>query len=126
MSTRLHDLPNAAVLGKGLNPQAITASTNGSSTDLLTGDGRCTCLQHVGAVSGPSPGRAPKRQESDDGTSWTDVNTGAFPSNVTAANNLQALAFNRTKRYVRWAGTVTGTTPSFTLGVIILEQKKQF
>ena len=125
MSTKLHDLARQAILNVGVTPRTVTGNHNGSSGDLLAGDGRCFAIQQVGAVSGTAPTLAGKIQESADGsTGWTDI-AGATFTTVTAADNVQAITFDRSLRYVRYVGTVTGTTPSFILAVVISEQKKQ-
>lgn len=100
MSTKLHDIPNNAVLGHTLTPRTVTASVNGAAIDLITGDGRCFAVQMVGTVGGTSPSLAGKIQESDDTSSWTDISGAAFTA-VTASDNLQSISFDRTKRYVR-------------------------
>ena len=102
MSTKLHDLARQAILNTGLTPRTVTASVNGSSVDLLAG----------------------KIQESADGTTWTDI-SGATFTTVTATDNVQAITFDRSQRYVRYVGAVGGTSPSFALAVFISEQKKQ-
>ena len=125
MSTKLHDVANQMILGAGLPPQTITTTTNGSAADMINGDGSCFAIQQVGTVSGTSPTLAGKIQESADGsTNWTDVASATF-TQVTASNNYQCISFERTKRYLRYVGTVGGTTPSFTLAVVISQQKKQ-
>jgi hypothetical protein len=76
-------------------------------------------------VSGTSPTLAGKIQESADGsTNWTDI-SGATFTTVTASTNTQAIAFDRTKRFLRYVATVGGTSPSFAVAVVISEQKKQ-
>src|SRR5437899_6077210 len=124
MSTKLQDVANQAILGVGLTPRTLTGSVNGTGGDLLAGDGRCFAIQQVGAVSGTSPTLDGKIQESSDNAAWTDI-AGATFTTVTAANNYQAITFDRTKRYVRYVGTIGGTSPSFALAVVISEQKKQ-
>ncbi len=125
MSTKLHDFAHQAILGGGLTPRTVTTTVTGSAVDLVTGDGRCFAVQQVGAVSGTSPSLAGKLQESADGSSgWADI-TGATFAAVTATDNVQAITFDRTQRYVRYVGTVSGTSPSFALAVIVSEQKKQ-
>lgn len=124
MSTKLHDIANNVILGVGLAPQTITSSTNGSSGDLLAGDGPCFAIQQVGAVSGTSPTLAGKIQESTDGTTWTDISGATFTS-VTASTNTQAINFERTKRYVRYVATLSGTSPSFAIAAVVSQQKKQ-
>jgi len=124
MSTKLHDLARHAILGVGLTPRTITANTNGSSGDMLTGDGRCFAIQLVGSLGGTSPTLAGKIQESADGSTWSDI-SGATFTTVTISDNVQAITFDRTLRYVRYVGTVGGTSPQIPIAVVISEQKKQ-
>ena len=124
MSTKLQDVPHAAILG-GVTPRTSTTSVNGSGVDFLAGDGRCFAIQQVGTVTGTSPLLAGKIQESADGsTNWNDI-AGATFANVSTTDNVQAISFDRTLRYVRYVGTITGTSPSFPLAVIVGEQKKE-
>ena len=110
MSTQLHDIPSNAILGAGLTPRTLTASVNGGGIDFVSGDGRCTAFQLAGSLSGTSPSLAGKIQESSDNSSWSDV-SGATFTTVTTNDNVQAISFDRTKRYLRYVGTVAGTTP---------------
>src|SRR5579859_367225 len=89
MSTKLLDVADQAILGNGLAPQTITATTNGASADMIAGDGPCFAIQQIGTVSGTSPTLAGKIQESSDGSTWTDVANATFTS-VTASTNTQA------------------------------------
>jgi hypothetical protein len=123
MSTKLHDVQNQTQLGASVHPASVNDTAGGSSVDLIEADGRCFAIQHVGAVGGTSPSLAGKIQESDDDSSWSDVSGAAFTA-VTASNNVQVISFDRTKRYVRHHRTVSGTSPTFILGVVIGEQKK--
>jgi len=102
----------------------ITTTTNGPAADLLAGDGPCFAIQQVGNVSGTSPSLTGKIQESDNATSWTDV-PGATFAPVITTGNYQAITFTRSKRYVRYVGTVSGTSPSFAVAVVVSQQKKQ-
>ncbi len=123
MSTKLHDIPNNAILGVGASPRSATSTVTGSAIDFITGDGRCCAIQLVGTIGGTSPVLAGKIQESADGsTSWSDITS--FTT-VNAADNSQAISFDRTKRYLRYLGTITGTSPTIPLSVTIVEQKKQ-
>jgi hypothetical protein len=124
MSTKLHDLPNNVTTLAGVTPATKTSTFASASADLISGDGRCFGIQQVGTVSGTTPSLAGKFQESADGTSWSDVSGATFTA-VTASDNVQAVSFDRTLRYVRYAGTVTGTSPSFAVAVVFGEQKKQ-
>ena len=91
---------------------------------MITGDGRCFAIQTVGSLGGTSPTLAGKIQESADGSSWADI-SGATFTTVTSSDNVQAITFDRTLRYVRYVGTVTGTSPQIPVAVVISEQKKQ-
>jgi hypothetical protein len=125
MSTKLHDFAHQTILGAALTPRTSTSTVTGSAVDMITGDGRCVAVQQIGAVSGTSPTLIGKVQESADGSSgWADI-AGTTFNTVTASDNLQAVSFDRTQRYVRYVGTITGTSPSFIVGVLISEQKKQ-
>jgi len=125
MSTKLQDLPHNAVLGQSLKPQTLSASANGAAIDLITGDGRCFAVQMVGAVTGTTPSLAGKIQESADGsTNWSDISGATFTA-VTGSDNLQSISFDRTQRYVRYVGTISGTSPSFLTAALIGEQRKQ-
>lgn len=124
MSTKIQNIANEMILGVGLAPQTITANANGASGDLLDGDGSCFAIQQVGTVSGTSPTLAGKIQESSDGSTWSDI-SGATFTTVTASGNYQCINFERSKRFVRYVGTVGGTSPSFAAAVVISEQKKQ-
>jgi hypothetical protein len=125
MSTKLQDLAHQAILGGGLTPRTVTTTVTGSAVDLLAGDGRCFAIQQVGTVTGTTPALAGKLQESADGsTNWNDI-AGATFTSVSTTDNVQAITFDRTLRYVRYIGTVTGTSPSFPLAAIVSEQKKE-
>ena len=125
MSTKLQDIPHQAILGGGLTPRTATTTVTGTAVDLLAGDGRCFAIQQVGTVTGTAPSLAGKIQESADGsTNWTDI-AGATFGTVSTTDSVVAIAFDRTLRYVRYIGTITGTSPSFPLAVVVSEQKKQ-
>lgn len=124
MSTKLQDVANQAILGVGVTPRVSTSTVTGTGGDLLAGDGRCFAIQMVGAVAGTSPTLDGKIQESSDNSNWTDI-SGAVFQQVTGGDNTQAITFDRTKRYVRYLGTIAGSSPSFALAVVISEQKKE-
>ena len=124
MSTSLHDFARQAVLNVGVTPRTITGNLNGATGDLIAGDGRCFAVQQVGTITGTGVSLAGKVQESADGTTWADVADAVFAT-VTTNDNVQAVTFSRTQRYVRYVGTVAGTSPGVPLAVIISEQRKQ-
>jgi hypothetical protein len=123
MSTKLNDLANNAQLGASVYPATVNDTNNGSAIDLIDADVPCFAVQVIGAIGGTSPSLTGKIQESSDNSTWTDVSGATFTA-VTASNNVQTITFERTKRYVRHARTVSGTSPTFILGALIGEQKK--
>ena len=123
MSTKLHDIKNQALLGASPYPVEVDDTTNGATVDLLDADARCFAIQMIGVVGGTDPSLTGKIQESSDNSTWTDISGATFTA-VTASSSLQVITFDRTKRYVRHYRNVSGTTPTFVLGVVIGEQKK--
>ena len=124
MSTKLHDFARQAILNVGLTPRTATATVTGPTGDLIAGDGRCFAVQQVGNLTGTGASITGKIQESADGTTWADIAGAAFAA-VTGADTVLAVTFDRTQRYVRYVGTVAGTSPSIPVAVIISEQRKQ-
>jgi hypothetical protein len=94
-----------------------TASTNSPGLDLGSGFAPGGIGQPVAgviqvtAVTGTTPTMAPKLQESSDNSTFTDC--GATLANITAVGTYVAKGIV-SKRYVRLATTIGGTTPSFT------------
>ncbi len=119
----LVDLVNGVAGGASFAPQAVTATGAGAAVDLGNGVNSTNAVLEVGAVTGTTPTLNVKLQESDDNATWTDISNGAF-TQVTAASQRQVIRVQRSKQYCRAHATVAGTTPSFTLCVEILAQKK--
>jgi hypothetical protein len=122
MSTRTNDLASAALVRASLAPSQLTASANGSAVDLVAADGPCFAAQQVGAVTGELS-LAGRIEESANGTSWAAI-PGATFATVTDGSDFQTITFHRTARFVRWAATVSGTTPTAQVAVVIGSQKK--
>lgn len=98
---------------------ARTATVTGSAVDVRAFTGNMLVIQDVGTVSGTTPTLDGKIQNSADGsTGWADI-TGATFTQVTASNSTQtiAIAADACLGYIRYVGTIAGTTPSFTMGV---------
>jgi hypothetical protein len=123
MSTKLADVQNNALLGVSVYPATVNDTNSGLAVDLIDADGSCVAIQTVGTVGGTTPSITGKIQESADNSTWTDVANATFAA-VTTSNNVQAITFERTKRYLRYFRTVSGTGPTFALSVVIGEQKK--
>ena len=123
MSTHINDFKNEVLIQSAGNtevPAVLTTTLTGDALDFLRGDGNCFAIQSVGSVVGTEGTLTGKIQESTTTTSgdFTDV-TGATFTAVTTSTNLQAINFQRTKRYLRYVGTVAGTVTSFAADAII-------
>jgi hypothetical protein len=108
-----------AVVSAVENIAARTSTLTGTAFDTRGYEGHMGIIQHVGVVSGTTPTLDGKIQHSDtSGGTYTDV-PGATFTQVTASNNLQKIVLDRraTKRFIKYIGTIAGTTPSFTFGV---------
>lgn len=106
-----------------------TLAGNAARTETLTGDavdvrdleGPLLVVQTAGAGAGDTPTLDGKLQDSADGsTGWADVSGAAF-SQVVDAAAVEKIVVNPTgtRGYLRYVGTIDGTTPSFTFSVIL-------
>lgn len=116
---------NAVVLLSAI--AAKTASFASTGVDLGPANGGyedSQVLVTTGVVSGTTPTLDYTVQESDDNSTWSDVtlksDSDAY-AQVTATTNTQRVKFKRTKRYLRINATIAGTTPSFTMGAVLLK-----
>lgn len=124
MSTRIDDFRSSTTIAAGVYPTTISMSALGPTVELTEGDGACFAIQQVGDV--PGDGSLDGRiEQSDSGTSWSAI-SGATFAQVDEANDVQVIRFHRAARYVRWAATVAGSSPEFTVSVLIGSQKKTF
>ena len=106
-------------------PAAQTATVTGSGVDLQQFLGVLKLTQEVGVVSGTTPTLDGKIQDSADNASFADVSGLTF-TQVTASTSLQHIAIDTraVRRYIRYVGTIGGTTPSFGLSVRAVGLKK--
>lgn len=99
-------------------PAAITATTSGSSVDLRGYQGAQAVIV-AGTITDGT--HTPKLQESDDGSSWSDVAAsdlqGAFAG--LASDTVQRVGYLGGKRFVRAVSTVTGATAGGVYAAII-------
>jgi hypothetical protein len=105
-----------------------TATVTGTGIDLLDYEGMAIVTQSAGAATaGTLPTWDGKIQDSaDNSTGWADV-TGATFTQVTTTAAVEAITIdvNKVKRYIRYVGTVGGTsTPTFPVGSTFLGVKK--
>lgn len=120
----LLDLVNEVVSDYTFRPVSRTANANGTGIDFGNSAVACAAILNVGTASGTNPTCDVKMQESTDNTTFTDI-SGATFTQATAANTREVIRFLTTKRYVRAAFTIGGTsTPTFLFGVDVFGQKK--
>jgi len=101
-----------------------TSTFNGTGVDLLGYQGKIKVTQDVGAVTGTTPTLDGKIQDSADNSTFADV-TGLTFTQVTTSSNIQSIGVDprAVRRYIRYVGTLGGTTPNFTFAVLGLGQK---
>lgn len=120
-----YDLKNSLTLTSLQVPVAKTATfTATGDIDLKGYVGSVMLVQDVGTVSGTSPTLDGKLQTSTDDSTYADI-TGATYTQVTATGSLQSIAVDvrSVNRYVRYVGTIGGTSPSFIVSVTVIGQK---
>jgi len=105
---------------------ARTATVTATGVDVRGYKGGLVVQQLVGAVTGTTPTLDGKLQQSSDNSTWSDI-TGAAFAQVTASDSFQKIGIDvrLTGGYIRYVGTIAGTTPSFTMGVVLLGQKER-
>lgn len=105
---------------------ARTATVTATGIDVSAYKGSLVVQQLVGVVSGTSPTLNGKLQSSPDNSAWTDIDGATF-TQVTASDSFQKIAVNVREgaKYLRYVGTIAGTTPSFTMGVVLLGMKER-
>lgn len=110
---------------------AKTSTVTGTGVDISAYDGVLKVTQNVGTTSGTTPTLAGKLQASADNSAWSDI-AGATFAQATAAGK-ESIALDLRKagetvvgaKYIRYVGTIAGTTPSFTMGVYATGAKKR-
>jgi len=105
---------------------ARTSTVTATGIDISEYKGGLIVQQLVGVVSGTSPTLNGKLQSSPDNSTWTDI-SGATFTQVTATDSIQKIGISvrDAAKYIRYVGTIAGTSPSFTMGVVLLGQKER-
>lgn len=102
-----------------------TATANGAGVDMLDYEGSAIVVLDCGAIGGTSPTLDVRLQESDtSGGTYTDVAGGGYTQITAAGTQKLTLAIQNTKRWIRVASTIGGTTPTPEYGVYLVAQKK--
>lgn len=126
MSTFINDVERNAQVAMLVEPVAKTSSVTTTGVDCKDIDGLLTAIQAVGAATGTTPTLNGVIQESPDNSSaWTTVAT--FDEvDGDGDNTVQVKSFQRSKRYLRYVGTIAhGGSASFTMSLVLFGQKKQ-
>jgi hypothetical protein len=120
------DLVSRLTLTSHSNIAARTSTVTATGMDVSAYKGSLILIQNVGTVSGTSPTLDGKWQSSPDNSTWSDI-SGATYTQVTASNSTQAIGLDvrAGARYLRYVGTIAGTSPSFTMGVTVQGQKER-
>lgn len=102
-----------------------TATFNSTSVDLQNYEGDVLVTEDVQTVSGTTPTLDGKIQDSADNAAFADV-TGYTFAQRTATGGPATVRVDKRKvrRYVRYVGTIAGTSPSFALSVVAHGQLK--
>lgn len=105
---------------------ARTSTVTATGVDISGYKGGLVVQQLVGVVSGTTPTLDGKLQSSPDNSTWTDI-SGATFTQVTATDSFQKIGVQvpAAAKYIRYVGTIAGTTPSFTMGVVLLGSKER-
>lgn len=118
---------------------AVTSSgvgTTGRTADMINGDGQCTLLMTTGTMAGTGASCAITVQESTDGTTWTAITGTIYGATTlsgftltstgasTMTNATTGFGFQRQKRYLQTIQTTSGTSGSWPVSAVVIEQKK--
>lgn len=123
----LHNEGQSASVINLSSAAAQTSTVTGSWVDVREYEGDIVVIQDVGTVSGTTPTLNGKIQHASaaDGTGAADV-SGATFTEVTASNSKQKITFpaGSIAGWVRYVGTIAGTTPSFIVSATALSRKE--
>ena len=88
----------------------------------------CFGIQNIGTVSSTSVSLAGKFQEASTATgTYADIAGATFAAQTSTTGSLivQTVKFLRTQPWVRYVGTIAGTTPTIALDVLVGGMKVQ-
>lgn len=116
----MRDLVNNIGAVTAIAPAVLAATTNGAGVDLLPCNSAAVVIS-TGAIAG-SAVMVPKLQESDDGTTFTDVAAadlqGTFPAALAASSTVK-VGYKGFKRYIRPVLTLSSGTSIAASAVVI-------
>lgn len=106
---------------------ARTSTVTGGAVDVTKYEGKGQVILMSSAGGGTTPTLNAKLTESaTSGGSYTDVTGGAFTEVTDAADSTQMIPidFDASKGFLKVVGTLAGTSPEFSFGVVIVGQLK--
>ena len=124
-STWITDLSKGMVHGFALKIAAYTASQTGFAVDMIQGFGNCFGILVIGVLTDGT--HAFKMTECDtSGGTYTDIPGAVFGqgADLTDDDMIEIITFRRTKRFIKAASTLAGTTTGAVAGVLVLSMKK--
>lgn len=129
MSSKLNDIGDLLVAAAITSPTvALATNATGAGVDLSSVGVDCFAIQNVGVVNGTSATYAGKIQEASTATgTYADISGATFAAltSTTGTNILQTIKFLRTQPFVRYVGTIGGTTTTIALSVEVGGMKIQ-
>ncbi len=130
MSSKLNDINVLYITMCNTKPSsAVVTNVTGTVQDMQTcANNNCFAIQVIGTVAGTEIVYLGKFQEAATATgTYADVSGGAFSTitSTTGVPAIQALNFQRTLPWLRYVGTITGTTSAVALDVLLMGQKQQ-
>lgn len=108
-------------------PAANVSTLTGTGVDVSAYEGVGRVVLNTAKGTGTTPTLDGKLQDSDAvGGTYADIPGATFTQVTDAADSLQSIAVDvaAAKGFIRFIGTIAGTTPSFTLGVSFVGVKK--
>ena len=112
-----------------IEPDLYSNSKNGTGVDFQDCAAEITVYAAFGMI-GADSSLAIKLEESDDDSTYTDISGATMTTVSTASANNRSIEvkqfFNRTKRYVRAVGTMTGSSPDIDYSVILQSRKVSY
>jgi hypothetical protein len=120
------DLKNLLATPTQVQPPAAKTATfnSANSLDLKEYIGNVLITQDIGTTTGTTPTLDGKIQDSADNSSFADVSGYAFTQATAAGIANLNVDTRKVRRYIRYVGTIGGTTPSFTMSVTAYGQKQ--
>ena len=120
---------DALTVSELLAPARKTASEDGAAFDVHDYDGRYAIVLTTSAGGGTTPTLDVKIQDSADGsTGWADLSGATFTQVTDAADSTETITIDTdtAKAYIRVVTTITGTSPTFDLGVVGFGQTQAY